>query len=379
MASIQKRENGRWRARYRDAAGREHARHFPRKVDAQQWLDQVTAAVVTGSYVDPRAGRVTFSQFYRDWAGRQIWAPGTQRAMDLAAATTFADLPMRVIQRSHVEAWVKAMSSPSMARQALQPSTVRTRFVNVRSIFRAAVADRVIPADPTDRITLPRRRRAEQAMSIPTPGEVGRILRAAPERFAPLVALCAFGGLRLGEAAALRVGDIDFLRQRLLVQRQVQRLPGGQVDVRLPKYGSERTVMLADQVLELLASYVAECRPGDDPERWLFVASQLGPESPPHQNTVGHWWRQTLKAAGLSGIRLHDLRHYFASGLIAAGCDVVTVQRALGHASAATTLRVYAHLWPSAEDRTRAAASLIFAEAASADSPRTEGVATVSD
>lgn len=55
--------------------------------------------------------------------------------------------------------------------------------------------------------------------------------------------------------------------------------------------------------------------------------------------------------------KLHELRHYFASGLIAAGCDVVTVQRAMGHASATTTLSTYAHLWPTVEDKTRAAAS----------------------
>lgn len=58
----------------------------------------------------------------------------------------------------------------------------------------------------------------------------------------------------------------------------------------------------------------------------------------------------------MGGVRLHDPRHFYASGLIAAGCDVVTVQRALGHASATTTLGTYAHLWPSAEDRTRVAA-----------------------
>jgi integrase len=62
---------------------------------------------------------------------------------------------------------------------------------------------------------------------------------------------------------------------------------------------------------------------------------------------------------------LHDLRHFYASGLIAAGCDVVTVQRALGHASATTTLRTYAHLWPTAEDRTRAAAAHLMRSATS--------------
>lgn len=58
---------------------------------------------------------------------------------------------------------------------------------------------------------------------------------------------------------------------------------------------------------------------------------------------------------------LHDLRHFYASGLIAAGCDVVTVQRALGHAKATTTLNTYAQLWPTAEDRTRKAAARIIA------------------
>jgi integrase len=65
----------------------------------------------------------------------------------------------------------------------------------------------------------------------------------------------------------------------------------------------------------------------------------------------------TQRQAGLKGIRLHDLRHFYASGQISAGCDVVTVQRALGHAKASTTLDTYAKLWPSGEDRTRRAAS----------------------
>ena len=67
MASIAKRSDGKWRARYRDDAGRQHAQHFGRKVDAQRWLDEVTAAVVTGQYVDPKAGRVTFRDYAESW------------------------------------------------------------------------------------------------------------------------------------------------------------------------------------------------------------------------------------------------------------------------------------------------------------------------
>ena len=72
-------------------------------------------------------------------------------------------------------------------------------------------------------------------------------------------------------------------------------------------------------------------------------------------------------------MHLHHLRHYYASGLIAAGCDVVTVQRALGHTTASVTLNVYSHLWPTAEDRTRAAASTLAETLDAADSVRTSG------
>jgi integrase len=98
--------------------------------------------------------------------------------------------------------------------------------------------------------------------------------------------------------------------------------------LRLPKYGSERIVFLAPGLVDLLAAHVAEhCPEGN----WI-LPGEAG--QPPHQNTVGYRWRTA--AAGVLGPRLHDLRNFYASGLIAAGCDVVTVQRALGHISATT-------------------------------------------
>ncbi|MDN4611061.1 tyrosine-type recombinase/integrase [Arthrobacter burdickii] len=83
-----------------------------------------------------------------------------------------------------------------------------------------------------------------------------------------------------------------------------------------------------------------------------------------------------MKAEDLVGLRLHDCRHFYASGLIASGCDVVTVQRAMGHATASTTLNTYSHLWPTAEDRTRSAASDMMRESLGvlADSGRTTAV-----
>lgn len=115
---------------------------------------------------------------------------------------------------------------------------------------------------------------------------------------------------------------------------------------------------LADSLINVLAKHVG-VHGATGKDRWIFAGEG---DDPPHQNTVGYWWRKTLRDADLTGIKLHDLRHFHASGLIAAGCDVVTVQRSLGHAKASTTLNTYAHLWPTAEDRTRNAAESIMCE-----------------
>ena len=361
MASIQKRPDGMWRARYRDEYGREHTKHEARKVDAQLWLNEKTSALVTGAHVDPKAGRITFRAFFVQWSARQVWVGGTLDSMTLAAkSVTFGDLPMNAIQHSHIEAWVKKMSTDGFA-----PTTVEMRFYRIRTILRAARRDKIIATDPTEEIALPRKRRAEAAMTIPSPEQVGEILAAADMWFAPFIALCAFAGLRQGEAAAVKIEDIDFLRRKLNVTRQVQRKRGGGREYRTPKSGSERTVFLPEGLVTMLAEYVRTV--GVRPDGWLF-------NGPPQRQNVNRWWHKTLRAAGLSDVKMHDLRHFYASGLIAHGCDVVTVQRAMGHSNPTTTLATYSHLWPSAEDRISKASEAMMKSSAGilADSVRTE-------
>lgn len=367
----QSRETTRWVARYRNEAGRQRKKNFHRKIDGQRWLDETTASILTGRYVDPGAGKITFSQFYQNWNERQIWLSTSRVSADNAVKQcTFKDVPLKNIRKSHIEAWVKHMTA------TLAPSTIRTRFNIVHSVLRAAVAEKVIPEDPAERITLPATRRGASAMVLPTAEDVGKLISNANQEqrvstrvgFRAYVALCAFAGLRKGEALGVQVTDIDFLRRRLRVTRQIQRatpddIKAGkdivratgsiQVIVRPPKYGSERTVYLPDELIEMLSEHIAQYTPNGDPQRWLFADSKGNPW---HDNSV-HWrWRGTRDAAGLR-TKLHDLRHFFASGLIAAGCDVVTVQRAMGHASATTTLNTYSHIWPTAEDKTRQAAA----------------------
>ncbi|MBA2508323.1 MAG: site-specific integrase [Nocardioidaceae bacterium] len=361
MANISKRPDGRWRARYRDDSGREHARHFTRKVDGQRWLREQQTALDRGTWVDPSHGRVTFASYYAEWSQRQVWESSTRKAMDSAIRlVAFADVEIGKVRPSHVEAWVKQMAA------SYAPTTVRARMAYVRTVFKAAIRDQMVATDPTTGVRLPRQRKREAQMRIPTPDEVRAVLDAADDRFRPFVAVCAFAGLRLGEAAALQVGDVDFLRRTIAVQRQVQRARGV-VEVRLPKYGSEREVYVADELLVMIARLVES----GIREPWLFSGAS---DVPPSGTTLNSRWLATCRRAGVEGLHTHHLRHYFASGLIADGCDVVTVQRALGHGNATVTLSVYSHLWPTAADKTRKAAASMMTEVlgATADYPRTD-------
>jgi site-specific recombinase XerC len=94
--------------------------------------------------------------------------------MDLAASSvTFGDTAFGDLKPSHVQAWVKQMQEKPLA-----PSTIRTRFTNVRGVIRAAVRDRMLAHDVCDAVKLPRQRRAAAAMTIPSPADVGALLDA---------------------------------------------------------------------------------------------------------------------------------------------------------------------------------------------------------
>lgn len=348
MASIQKRPDGRWRARYRDETGKEHARHFPRKIDAQKWLDGVTASVVTGRYVDPRAGNLTFATWFATWEERQVWARGTRlSAAQALQSTTFSDVPMKKILPLHVQEWVTAM-----AKRGLAPKTIKVRANFIRSAFIAAVKNKIIADDPSEGLQLPRERRREASMVIPAPEQVAAALDAADDWFRAYVGICAFAGLRLGETSGLQVGDVDFLRRTITVSRQVQGENRRVAEVVTPKHGSERVVYVPERLVQMIAVHVETVGVHSD-ERWLFsTGGHLW-----HRGIAGHHWRQLRARTGLEAFTLHDLRHFYASALIASGCDVVTVQRSLGHAQPSITLNTYSHLWPTAEDKTRTAAN----------------------
>ena len=116
MSSLKKRKNGVWRARYRDEAGKEHARHFPTKKKGKDWLDQVTESVVTGTYVDPDAGRMTFAHYFEDFLRLKVYEDTSRRAAVLAASgVSFRDVPMGKITHRHERSWVTEMHNRGLA------------------------------------------------------------------------------------------------------------------------------------------------------------------------------------------------------------------------------------------------------------------------
>ena len=354
MASIAKRPDGQWRARYRDPGGREHARHFGRKVDAQRWLDETTASVVTGTYVDPRAGTVTFAEYAEAWRSAQVHRPTTQAHTETMlrrhAYPAFGERPLSSVLPSDVQAWARRLSD------VLRPSTVAVVHGIVSGVFRAAVRDRRIVANPCDGTRLPKVERAR--VEPPTTEAVQALAAVVPDRYRALVVLAAGSGLRQGECFGLSVDRVDFLRRTLTVDRQLVLVAGREPFLAPPKTpASCRSVPLPQVVVDALAEHLARFPAAAD--GYVFT----GMEGRPLRRTAfsARVWRPAVRAAELPpGTRFHHLRHYYASLLIRHGESVKTVQARLGHATAAETLDTYSHMWPDGDDRTREAVDLVL-------------------
>ncbi|WP_432020695.1 tyrosine-type recombinase/integrase [Streptomyces sp. 1222.5] len=367
MASVQKRPNGKWRARYRDEAGKEHARHFGKKVDAQRWLDEVSASVLTGQYVDPRAGRITFRAYAEQWRHAKPHRPTTQvkaeQHLRVHAYPAFGDRAVARIRRSDVQGWVT-----SLEKDGMKPSTVRTTFNTVRAVFRAAVSDRVIAVSPCTDVDLPEvPRRKVVPLSV---GQVRALTEAMPARYRALVVTGAGTGLRPGELFGLQVRHVDFFKRQLHVEQQVQQARGGTTRVCPPKTKeSERVIPLPDVVLHALVAHLKEFPAG--PDDFLFQDPKGGPVVA--TRLMDSAWRPARQKVGMPEVTMHQLRHTYASLLIAAGESVKVVSERLGHTNAAMTLNVYSHLFPDSEDRTRRAIDGAFtiSDQAPADSGRT--------
>ncbi len=355
MASIAKRPDGQYRARYRDNEGREHSKHFARKVDAQRWLDTITASQVRGDYVDPKDARMTVAQ----WCDRWLEGYGTRRASTVRQARVHVGHivkalgSMRVsdVRPSHVKAWTSAMKDAGLAQ-----STVYATYRRLAQIMGDAVEDGVIAKSPCTRKTSPGQ--GSQRPYVISTEQLWALHDVMPDHLRPALLLGAFVGLRTAEVAALRVSDVDFMRGVVTPAVQYPSEP-------LKSEASRTPVPIPSELAMMLSGYVAKY--GGQ----TMVTDEVGRSSSP-------WALERAirsarpKVPGLPPtFRFHDCRHYLASLLIASGADVKVVQKRLRHASATTTLNVYAHMWPDADESARAAVAKVLTARADSAIPQT--------
>jgi integrase len=353
MASVVKYKGGpRWQARWRDPAGRSQTKVFPRKADAERWLHQVEHEKLAGTYVDPRPGRMPFRDYASEWQDRQVWRGSTAEHYHHAFARVdpiIGDRPLSSIRTSELQALVRKLSDDGLA-----PATVEATYRAVAGVLKAAVVDRVLATSPAVRVRLPRVDRPKvQPLSL---DQVRALAPAVPDRVRGAVLFAAGSGLRMGEVLGLTVDCVDFLRRTVTVDRQMITPAKGEPTFGPPKTkASHRTVPLAQITVDELAEHLARFPAGDE---GLIFTSTRG--EPWRRGTFAEIIRDGRAAAELSAtVTFHDLRHHYASVLIAAGCSIKAVQNALGHANASETLDTYSHLWPSDEDRMREAVQLL--------------------
>ena len=351
MASIRKRADRTfpWQARYRDSNGRDRSRSFARRVDAQRFLTTLEADRLRGVYVDPSVGKVTLEAFARQWLAGQTFDVSTYEAVEVRLRVhvlpELGQLELAAIRPSTVQAWLRGR------QERCAPRTVRVMLANLSAILGAAVEDGLIPRNPC-RSRAVKAPNVDQTRIVPwTREQVAAVVAAHPLRYRAVPVLAAGCGLRQGEVFGLRVEDVDFLRHRLLVRQQVK-IIAAKTTLAPPKGGKTREVPLPDAVANAVAERLRQW-PAD--ERGLvFTSREAGLLDRNYYNA--RVWKPALHAAGVQPTRengMHALRHYYASVLLDGGESVRALADYLGHADPGFTLKVYTHLLPSSEGRTR--------------------------
>lgn len=285
---------------------------------------------------------------------------GDKRMCDIKASTVTAG-------RAHLRTKVKKNGKPG---EKLAPTTLESINATLVMIMSSAVRDEVIPVNPCAKATkMPKVVR--RGVKVWEQETVDTILDALAEPDRAIASLSAQCGHRPAESFAVAKGDIDFLRRKIAINHQVQRIDG---KLRLvpPKGNKVRTVPLPQITSLALAAHIKEhgtttirCLCCDEDHEVLFTGSRgrLLQRRKWDEDT----WKPAVAAAGLTQQRRtgqHQLRHYYVSVLIAGGADIKQVSEYVGHASIQTTDQVYGHLFEKSHDKARKIVDQAFRPAA---------------
>jgi integrase len=251
------------------------------------------------------------------------------------------------LRYNEIQAWAN--------RLPVAPRTAKTILAVFQSCLKAAVIDDLISKSPAVGVKSPKV--ARRRLVVPTLEDVEEITEAMYGRYAIAVRLAAEAGLREGEILGLRVEDLDLLGRKVSVYRQAQTLRGGvALDLPPKSEAAYRTVGLASATVEAIALHLATYPARDG----LVITTASG--RPVRRSTFNEAWTRAKEEAKVENpaLRFHDLRHRYASVLIAAGLDALTVRTLMGHSSITETFDTYGHLFPNQSDRaTQAVAAAI--------------------
>lgn len=336
MGNIQKRENGKWRARYRDPSGRERARHFDRKVDAERWLTAVESTKHRGEWIDPALSRITVGDWSTGWLqGQSQLKPLTrERYRNIVRVQILPDWEkhrLSAITHADVVAWVAKLQADGYAA-----ATIRQVHRVLSLMLDLAVRDGRLPRNPATGVRLPRPAKGEPVFLSAL--QVEQLARACGPDYDLFVRVLAYTGMRWGEATAVRVRRVDLMRRRIEVVHTAIELEG-EMTYGTPKTHQARSVPIPRSLVDDLAALIAGKAPDD-----LVFTTARGDVLRNH-NFRSRVFKPAAEAIGVPGLTPHDLRHTAASLAVQAGANVKAVQRMLGHASAAMTLDVYAGLF----------------------------------
>lgn len=334
----------RYRAEWTEPGGAKKRKSFPTKAAAMDYLADQVSAINGGSYV-ARRKRVLLADYAAKWQRDQLHHRESSREqvtakLKLYIVPSLGDKVLDAIQRVDVQAAVGEWSV------SLAPSTVKVTYGYLSAMFKAAVLDGVIVKSPCVGIRLPK---IEDEAVVPLRTETVQMLADKMWRpYRPMVVFCAATGLRSSELRGLTWDRVDFDAAMVSIDRQL--IGNNSTD---PSWGppktasSRRRIHIGSSSVQLLK----ELREGDAGVGGLVFHSSGRAIT---RHTAGEAWRDVRKKVAGLGDGWHELRHYHASQLIAAGMSPVAVAHRLGHKDATETLRTYAHLWP--DDDTRAAA-----------------------
>ncbi|PSK67459.1 putative prophage phiRv2 integrase [Micromonospora sp. MH33] len=365
----------RYRVRYTSPDGKEKSQSFPdtKKREAQAFLARVQADILKGTYVDPDAGRITFKRYADDRLAAATTDELTRDRLEyefrLHVYPVFGDQALTTIQPATIRAWAHLLQTKGLAA-----SYRRVLFNDVSMIFNAAVDDRKVVSNPFAVKTI-RPPKYQAPKVVPWPNDLRSRFRAAlADRYRVTVDLGAGCGLRQGEIFGVSPDDIDPARPVLHVTRQVK-LVRGRLIFAPPKGGKVREVPLPESVSRRLTEHAKRYPPVDVTLPWgtstgeprtvtLYLTTPAGTALSRTGFNSGVW-KPAIRATGVPDNRhngMHVLRHTYASVLLDAGESIKALSAYLGHADPGFTLRIYTHLLPTSEDRTRRAIDHAFAD-----------------